>query len=297
MFWEYIIAIAPPCQEIPREPAVRKILECLPLSLNKLWWLYFKSTQNEKEEFIMKTIEYSVRDNIGFIALNRPEKHNALSFDLLDDIDEAFDTAEADEEVNVVVLKGNGKSFCSGYDLQGSYYIHGSREGLEWDLKNSLMTLRGIEARYMRIWNFPKPTIAQIHGHCLAGGCYLQMICDISVAAEDAHLGHPLGSGGVSSMPLWQVLLGPKKARYLLFTNKIIDGIEAERIGLVSEVVPADKLEETVNQIAANMAESDPQSLFYGKESLNMHQEILGLGALFRYHGHLNALGRLRRRS
>lgn len=65
----------------------------------------------------MKTIEYSVRDNIGFIALNRPEKHNALSFDLLDDIDEAFDTAEADEEVNVVVLKGNGKSFCSGYDL------------------------------------------------------------------------------------------------------------------------------------------------------------------------------------
>jgi enoyl-CoA hydratase len=242
----------------------------------------------------MKTVEYTVKDQVGFIALNRPEKHNALSFDLLDDLDEALGLAEKDTEANVVVLKGNGPSFSSGYDLKGSYYIHGSREGFtEWTPKNAVMTLRGIEARYMRIWNFPKPVIAQIHGYCLAGGCYLQMVCDISVAAEDARLGHPLGSGGVSSMPLWQMLLGPKKARYLLFTNTIIDGREAERLGLVSLAVPRTDLEQTVEKIAASIAKTHPDRIFMAKEALNAHQEILGLSALFRYHGELNALGRL----
>ena len=147
----------------------------------------------------------------------------------------------------------------------------------------------------MRIWNFPKPTIAQIHGYTLAGGCYLQMVCDISVAAEDAVLGHPLGSQGVSSMPLWQLLLGPKKARYLLFTNKFIDGKEAERVGLVSLAVPPDQLEETVNQIASQIAQTHPTRIFYCKESLNTNLEIMGLGALFRYYGQLNAPGRLKR--
>ena len=105
----------------------------------------------------MKTVEYSVKDQICTIAMNRPEKHNALDYDLLDDLDTAFDQAEADDEVNVIVLKGNGKSFCSGYDRNGSYYIHGPREGIEkWDVKNAQMTLRGIEARYQRIWNCPR---------------------------------------------------------------------------------------------------------------------------------------------
>jgi enoyl-CoA hydratase len=93
----------------------------------------------------------------------------------------------------------------------------------------------------MRIWHCSKPTIARIHGYCLAGGRYLQLVCDISVAAEDAVLGHmPLetfGKGaldGVTSMPLWRVLLGPKKARYLLMTGRKLNGKQAEQFGLVS---------------------------------------------------------------
>src|SRR6185295_9144221 len=96
-------------------------------------------------------------------------------------------------------------------------------------------TMRDIQARYQRIWNCPKPTIARVHGHALAGGCYLQLLCDISIAAETARLGHPaVKMGGVSSMPLWQVALGIKAARYLLLTGRVVDGREAERIGLVS---------------------------------------------------------------
>lgn len=239
----------------------------------------------------MKTIEYSIKDGICRIAMNRPDKRNALDFDLLDDLDEAFNMAEADDNVRAVILMGNGPSFCSGYDMKASYYFMGKRDkALDWDMKNAMLTLRKIEARYMRIWNFPKPTIARVHGHALAAGCYLQMVCDISVAAEDAVLGHPaMKRGGVSSMPLWQFLLGPKKARYLLFTGRTINGLEAERMGLVSLAVPAEKLDETVNQISADILSIPYEGVFHNKETLNTDLEMMGLGTMFRYHGQMNS--------
>ncbi len=111
----------------------------------------------------MDAVNYSVENHVARIEMNRPERHNALDFQLLDDIDAAF--TEADEGVYVVVLCGAGRSFCSGYDRTGSYYITPPEGG--WSTNSALMRLRGIEARYMRIWNCPKPTIAQIHGNCL----------------------------------------------------------------------------------------------------------------------------------
>jgi enoyl-CoA hydratase len=238
---------------------------------------------------------YSVSDGVARLVMNRPERHNALGYQLLDDLDAALDAAEQDDEVRVVVLSGAGKSFCSGYDLGGSYYITPPAEDGRWTALDALATLRGIEARYERIWNFPKYTVAKIHGHCLAAGCYLQLLCDISVAAEDAKLGHPATRlGGVSSMPLWQVALGMKKARYLLMTGRIIDGREAERIGLVSLAVPSDELDAAVDGIVKELAEVPPDGAFLGKEGLNTSLEIMGLGTMFRYHGQLNALGRLR---
>jgi enoyl-CoA hydratase len=242
-----------------------------------------------------ETILYSVSDGAARIVLNRPERHNALDYQLLDDLDAALDAAEADDEAKVLLLSGAGPSFCSGYDLKGSYYTTPPPEDGRWTAHNTLTTLRGIEARYQRIWNFPKYTVAKIHGHCLAAGCYLQLLCDISVAAEDANLGHPATRfGGVSSMPLWQVALGLKKARYLLMTGRIIDGREAERIGLVSLAVPADELDATVDGIVKELVEVPLDGAFLGKEGLNTSLEIMGLGTMFRYHGQLNALGRLR---
>ena len=241
-----------------------------------------------------ETVEYETRGKVGYIIMNRPEKRNALNYQLLDDLDAAFDHAEADDSVNVVVLRGAGPSFCSGYDLGGSYYISVPEGHDHWDLKNSLMTLRGIEARYQRIWSFPKATIAQVHGHCLAAGCYLQLVCDITVAAEDALFGHPAQRwGGVSSMPLWQFILGPKLARYLLFTGRSISGKQAAAWGLASLSVPADQLQETVDKIADEIGEVPPHGLLQNKEVLNTDMEIMGLGAMFRYHGQHNAIGRV----
>jgi enoyl-CoA hydratase len=243
----------------------------------------------------LETVEYTTRGKVGYIAMNRPEKRNALNYQLLDDLDAAFEFARDDDSINVVVLKGNRPSFCSGYDLSGSYYTSVPRGADHWDMKNALLTLRdNITARYLRIWNFPKPTIAQIHGHCLAGGCYLQMVCDISVAAENALLGHPAQRwGGVSSMPLWQLLMGSKHARYLLFTGRSISGIDAERWGLVSLAAPLDQLEATVDKIADEVAEVPPHGMLQNKEALNADLQILGVDAMFRLHGHHNALGRI----
>ena len=245
-----------------------------------------------------ETVIYEVAGGVARITMNRPEKRNALNHQLLDDIDGAFAAAEDDDSVRVVVLAGAGPAFSAGYDLKGSYYISvPEREG-RWTVGNSLRTLRGIEARYQRIWNCTKPTIARVHGAALAGGCYLQLVCDISVAAEDAQLGHPaVRMGGVSSMPLWQVALGLKKARYLLLTGRVVDGREAERIGLVSLAVPAADLDATVEGIVQDCLAVPADGAFQNKEALNTALEIMGVGALFRYHGQMNALGRLRERS
>lgn len=245
----------------------------------------------------LETVLYEAKDGVARITMNRPEKRNALNHQLLDDIDAAFTEAERDDNVRVVVLAAKGQSFSAGYDLKGSYYITPPEKDGRWTLSNSLMALRGMEARYQRIWNCPKPTIARVQGHALAGGCYLQLLCDISVAAEDALLGHPaVKMGGVSSMPLWQVALGLKQARYLLLTGRTISGKEAERIGLVTMAVPAEKLDETVEGIVQDCLGVPFEGALQNKEALNTSLEIMGVGALFRYHGQMNALGRLRDR-
>ncbi|MFW9895644.1 MAG: enoyl-CoA hydratase-related protein [Candidatus Thorarchaeota archaeon] len=240
-----------------------------------------------------ETLLYESKNKIGYITLNRPEKHNAMNYQMLDDLDAVFDHAEEDKSVNAIVLRGNGKSFCSGYDLRGSYYTTAPEGG--WNVRNLYNILeKKIYAKYLRLWKFPKPTVAQIHGHCLAAGCYLQLLCDISIAADDANLGHPATRGGFStSMPLWQVYLGVKKARYLLMTGLTIDGKEAERIGLVSLSVPREKLEEKVGEIATRLATVPPNGALHGKITLNTALEIMGVNTLFTYHGQRNKNVRL----
>jgi len=238
---------------------------------------------------------YDVRENIATITMNRSDKMNALNHTLWDNLLAAFEKAENDPEVRVIILRGSGRAFCSGWDLKGSYYISVPEGYDQWTTGNALSTLRRISERYLRIMNLPKPVIAQIHGFCLAAGCYLEMLCDIAIASEDARLGHPVGRGGVDSMPLWITYLGVRKAKELLVTQRIIDGKEAASIGLVNKAVPADKLEEEVWNLAKTLSEAPPDALAVQKEAFNMHLEILGRGALFTYHRQLNALGRVNR--
>ena len=243
----------------------------------------------------LETVIYEVKDHIAKIIMNRPEKRNALNHALLRDLDTAFEQADNDPEVRVVILAGAGKAFSAGYDLTGSPYTSVPEGYDQWTTGNALRTLRGISERYLRIMRLTKPVIAQVHGYCLAAGCYLQMCCDIAIAAEDAILGHPVGQAGVTSMPLWVWFLGPRKAKELLFTARLIDGKEAEHIGLVNMTVPADELEQEVWKMAQKMAEVRPDGIMMLKEAINTHTEILGMSAGFTYHRQLNALGRVGR--
>lgn len=238
---------------------------------------------------MFKTVLYEVEGPVARITLNRPDKHNAMNHQLWEDLAAAFDEAESDTEVKVVVLAGAGRSFCSGWDMSSSPYSYPPEADGNWTLGNSLITMRDIEAQYQRMWNFPKPTIARVHGYALAGGCYLQMLCDIAIADEEAQLGHPPTRSGPTSLPLWQMLLGPRMARYLLMTARPVSGREAERLGLVTMAVPASELDGTVATIAAECAEGDPGRHLLLKDCLNTALEIQGAGAMFRYHGQMNA--------
>jgi enoyl-CoA hydratase len=243
----------------------------------------------------LENVVYEVKEHVATITMNRADKMNALNHGLWDDLISAFEAAEDDPEVRAIILRGSGRAFCAGWDLKESYYITGPKGQEKWTTSNALSTLRRISERYLKIMNVPKPVIAQIHGYCLAAGCYLEMLCDIAIAAEDARLGHPVGRGGVDSMPLWVTYLGMRKAREMLLTQKIIDGKEAERIGLVNYAVPADKLEEEVWQMAKLFTDTDPDAIAIQKTALNTHADILGRGATFAYHSQLNALGRVGR--
>ena len=244
-------------------------------------------------------VQYDVKDMIAKITMNRPEKMNAINTVLWQDLGNAFKEAENDPNVRVVILTGSGRAFSSGWDLSDSPYTSIPSGYSEWGTGNALKTIRGISNQYLEILNTRKPAIAMVFGYCLAAGCYLEMLCDISICADDAIFGHPAtGGGGVDSMPLWVFYLGARRAKELLMTRRLINGKEAERIGLVNRSVPRENLEKEVWDMAKDIAAVPTDDNTPGghgmsllKENINTDMEILGLGALFSYHRHLNAWG------
>jgi enoyl-CoA hydratase len=242
----------------------------------------------------LEKVIYEVHDHIAKVVMNRPEKRNALDYQLLIDLDAAFAQADDDPDVRVIILSGAGSAFCSGYDLKASPYTVLPEGADRWTPSNALRTMRKISDRYLMIKDMSKPVVAQVHGYCLAAGCYLQMCCDIAIAADDAVLGHPATrQGGVTSMPLWITYLGERKAKEMLMTSKLISGTEAERIGLINRAVPAAELESEVMKTAKSIAEVPPDGMIMLKEAIDVHAQIMHRDALFAYHRQLNALGRL----
>ncbi|MBI4308264.1 MAG: enoyl-CoA hydratase/isomerase family protein [Chloroflexi bacterium] len=196
------------------------------------------------------TLLYSTEGHVARITLDRPDRLNALNNTLWKELREALEQAEKDDEVRIVVLKGAGPSFCAGEDLGAEE----TGEVSPWDprRRSYLADLIGIEERRMNFWrylfNYPKDTVAQVHGYCLGFGCNLQMCCGTTIAAEDALFGDPgVRMGLATSMPLWSWRVGPRRAKDLLLTGRYIDAREAERIGLVTQVVAPGEIEGVVD--------------------------------------------------
>lgn len=205
------------------------------------------------------------------LVLNRPGKLNAISRDLREALVDALREAEADERVRVIAIAGAGRAFCSGYDLA---------EGQPADAWGWRELLAEDVAATMAIWRCPKPVIAQVHGYALAGGLELAMACDLIVAAEDARLGEPeIRFGSAPVTLLMPFLVGQKKTRELLMTGDLIDGREAERIGLVNRVVAADRLADEVDALADRLARVPPDVMAPTKLMLNRAMEAAGFAA------------------
>jgi enoyl-CoA hydratase len=215
---------------------------------------------------------YEVVGPVARITLNRPDKLNALSYALVDALSDALSRAGRDEAVRVVVLQGAGRAFSAGYDLSEEVAdqvqdSHGWHQILEKDVAVTLQLLR-----------LPKPTIAAVHGYCLAGGCDLAMACDMILAAEGTRIGEPeirYGSGPVTM--LMPFLIGQKHTNELLFTGDAIDAARAEQIGLINRVVAADQLAAAVDELVKKIAPTPVAVLRYTKLGLLRTYEAMGL--------------------
>lgn len=223
---------------------------------------------------IYETLLYETRGAVALITLNRPQRLNAMNAVMLRELNQAMDAAEGDEAVRAVVLTGAGNGFCSGFDLKEQAEAQPSGVG-EWRLR-----LRHDFDAVMRFWHSPKPTVAAVHGACLAGGCELALACDVTIAAEDARFGEPelrFGAGIVVLLLPW--LIGPKRAKQLLLTgDDRLSARRAEAIGLVNEVVPTGRELARALTLAGQLALIDPMTLRQTKRAINRTYEIMGLG-------------------
>ena len=220
------------------------------------------------------TVLWEPDGRLGYITLNRPEKLNALSQPMLREFDEVLEAARHDDQVRVVIIRGAGRAFSAGYDLAPD----AEGRAAAGDPVDDHERLQANIDRWLRVWDFPKPVIAQVHGYCLAGATQFCVMTDLTIVAEDARIGLPsipVGGGYIS--PMWTWLVGPKRAKEMSFIpGSQIDGRTASAWGFANRAVPADRLADDVRQIAAAMAVVPAKILRLKKSSINRTMDVQG---------------------
>jgi enoyl-CoA hydratase len=234
-----------------------------------------------------EAIRYEVDGPVATVTLNRPQAANAQDTRLLDELDAAFDLADADDEVRVVVLAAEGKHFSAGHDLKqilaGNDPWSAMRDTAEGKLRHEQVMYFD---RCVKIRDFRKPTIAAVQGACAAAGLMLACMCDLIVAADDAKFSNPVlrmtGAGVELLVEPWE--LGPRKAKEFLLCAETIDAPEAERLGLVNKVVPRAELAAAARQMADKVALVPPVTAQAVKDSINRMVDLQGQRESWRYH-------------
>jgi enoyl-CoA hydratase len=220
------------------------------------------------------------------LTMNRPGSLNALNGELIDGLSRSLADAAEDDGVRVLILRGAGRAFCAGYDLNEDA-AGGTLDSAHWHAELARSTERMLE-----LLDHPKPVIAQVHSYCLAGGTDLMLACDLTVASEDAYFGYVdvrFGSGVVSMFLPWVV--GVRRAKELLFTgDDRITADEALRIGLVNRVVPADRLDEETLALANDIAKNEPFVVQTTKRAVNRAWDVAGFRAAMAANTDLDAI-------
>ena len=228
-------------------------------------------------------IQYEASDAIGRVALDRPEKLNALSRELQDELVDCMQRADDDPDVRVITLRGNGRAFCAGYDItpptspEAAKVAQAQRDNIRADIHRMKRTPNIMN----HILNLSKPVIVGVHGYCIAGGTDLAMHCDIIVAADDSQIGFPpVRSMGTPPTHMWTYMVGPQWAKWFLLTGESVSGKRAEELGLVWKSVPRESLEDEVENLARTMARIPWELLAANKSIVNKALELMGRNTL-----------------
>jgi enoyl-CoA hydratase len=220
-------------------------------------------------------VRHSEDGAIATIALNAPETLNALSPEMLDDLAVAIDRFDASESARVAILKGNGRGFCSGFNMSRSKGTYRKIDHTPW---GDRQRLRGYAETYLRLWDCSKPVIAQVHGFCMAGGVQLPMCCDIVVVSENVRIGWPkLPTGGGWIGPMFTLFAGPHRAKQMsMVAGSEMNGARAVEWGYANFAVPAEDLDDAVHELAAEMTKLPISMLQLKKAAINRVWDRLG---------------------
>jgi enoyl-CoA hydratase len=229
-----------------------------------------------------KDIIYQVEDGRARIILNRPEKLNALNQRIQREIHDALWEADNDTSVHCVIIKGAGRSFCSGYDLTGGGSLGQDRDpGKTYrgarSFDDDTWQLERNQRFLMPLFDMHKPSIAQVHGHCLAGGSELATGCDLVYMAEDAQMGYPAVRFGVPDMQFHAWLVGMRRGMEMVLTGDSINGIEAAELGWATRAYPADRLEAETLEQASRIASLPPDIVALNKRAVHRQMEVMGM--------------------
>jgi len=227
-----------------------------------------------------ETILYEVdaSERVATITLNRPDRMNAIIWPMPYEIRHAVSRANVDDRVHCIVIQGAGGTFCSGYDLQ--HYAESERgtvagsQRMPWDPYIDYADMKECTDCYMSLWRSYKPSIALVSGYAVGGGSDIALCCDMVVMSSDAKIGYPPARmWGSPTTHQWTFRIGAQQAKRMLLTGDLINGTEAERIGLVVRAVPSDQLTPTVHSLTRRMRDIPLNQLFFNKLICNMVAE------------------------
>ncbi len=236
-----------------------------------------------------KTLEFEQRDHIGWLTLNPPESLNALSWDMVEDLWNFFDSLHDQLDIRVVILRGAGRAFCAGMDLKQSWNpLDPPKSQAERDAAPKVPRngQRRFSEVYIKMREAPQPLIAAVRGTALGGGFALALACDIRIAAESARFNNGYIRIGFSACDMGASyflprLIGMSRAAQYMYTGDWIDSATADKIGLVSHVVPDDKLDQAAEEMAQKLLNASPFGLRQTKEVLNVNIDAPSLTAAF----------------
>lgn len=235
-------------------------------------------------------LRFEVEAGVARITLDRPERRNALSWPLLQELRAALLEADDLRTVAAIVIEGAGPDFCAGYDMKSAYAQYAAEDGAVLDYRSGNASfdddawkLERFQELLRTAFVVHKPVIAKVHGHCVAGGTDLALYCDLVIAADDARIGFP-ATRAMGSPPnhMWIYHVGPQWAKRLLLTGDVVSGADAARIGLAVASVPPARLEDEVMGLARRMATVDAELLAAHKRIVNLALELAGAGTLAR---------------